>query len=308
MTALLWPMTLGLGLFLGGMRLMRLGLLAMTGDKLQRWLLAFTRTPARGMITGTAITMLVQSSSAVTVITIGLVNARLLTFPQTVGIILGTNIGTTFTTQLIALNPHKLALPLFVIGGAMYFFRHKWLKALGASFAGFGCVFLGIRMMQSIAGPLQETEFFLATLAGEHASSLNGIVIGAAFTALLHSSSAVTALTMGFLNEHVLSLAMGIAIILGSNIGTCITAVLAAFGGSTAAKQVAWVHVFLNVAGVLLFWPFIEPLADIVRALTNQPDVQIAHAQTLFNVICSVLALPFAHPIARLARSFIKDR
>lgn len=307
MTALLWPMFAGLGLFLGGMRLMRLGLLAIAGDKLQRWLLTFTRTPSRGMITGTLITMLVQSSSAVTVITIGLVNARLLTFPQTVGIILGTNIGTTFTTQLIALNPHKLALPLFMIGGVMYFVRHTFIKALGASLAGFGCIFLGIRMMQAITGPLQESHFFLSTLAGEHASNLNGIVLGAAFTALLHSGSAVTALTMGFVNEHILSLTMGIAIILGSNVGTCITAILAAIGSSAAAKQVAWVHVFLNVAGVLLFWPFIGPLADLLQMLTNHPDVQIAHAQTLFNVICSVLALPFVNMIARLARMAIPD-
>lgn len=307
MTALLWPMFAGLGLFLGGMRLMRLGLLAIAGDKLQRWLLTFTRTPSRGMITGTLITMLVQSSSAVTVITIGLVNARLLTFPQTVGIILGTNIGTTFTTQLIALNPHKLALPLFMIGGVMYFVRHPFMKALGASLAGFGCIFLGIRMMQAITGPLQESHFFLSTLAGEHASNLNGIVLGAAFTALLHSGSAVTALTMGFVNEHILSLTMGIAIILGSNIGTCITAIMAAIGSSQAAKQVAWVHVFLNVAGVLLFWPFIGSLADLVQMLTDHPDVQIAHAQTLFNVICSILALPFVNMIARLARMAIRD-
>ncbi|AMA72338.1 MULTISPECIES: Na/Pi cotransporter family protein [Aneurinibacillus] len=306
MLTLAFPLLAGLGLFMGGMHLMRLGLFALAGKSLQGWLTRFTKTPTRGLITGTIVTMIIQSSSAVAIVTIGLVNANLLSFPQTVGIILGTNIGTTFTTQLIALNPQKWALPMFLIGCSILWFRSPIIRAIGISISGFGCVFLGIQMMQMIAVPLQHTPFFLSMLARPEASYFNGIFIGTIFTALLHSSSAVTAITMGFMNENILSLGMGIAIILGSNIGTCITAVLAAIGGNAAAKQVAWVHVFLNIAGVLLFLPFISQLGTLVSLLTSDPAVQIAHAQTLFNVICSLLALPFAHPIAKAAQFFIK--
>jgi phosphate:Na+ symporter len=305
-TTLALPLLVGLGLFMGGMYLMRLGLFALAGENLGRWLVRFTKTPTRGMITGTIVTMLVQSSSAVSVVTIGLANARLLSFPQTVGIILGTNIGTTFTTQLIALNPQKLAMPMFLIGCSILWLRSPVIRATGMSMAGFGCVFLGIQMMQRLAEPLQHTSFFLSALARPDSHYLNGIVAGAIFTALLHSSSAVTAITMGFMNEQVLSLSMGIAIVLGSNIGTCVTAVMAAIGGNAAAKQFAWVHVFLNVVGVLLFLPFIQLLGDTVSWLTSDPALQIAHTQTLFNVICSLLALPFSHSIARLAAYCIK--
>lgn len=306
MASLALPLLAGLGLFLGGMYLMRLGLFALAGDNLHRWLVRFTKTPTRGMITGTLVTMLVQSSSAVSVVTIGLTNARLLSFPQTIGIILGTNIGTTFTTQLIALNPQKLALPMFIVGCSVLWMRSQVIKAIGMSLSGFGCVFLGIQMMQMVAEPLQHTSFFLSSLAKPDSSYFNGIFLGAMFTALLHSSSAVTAMTMGFMNENILTLGMGIAIVLGSNVGTCVTAIMAAIGGNAEAKQVAWVHVVLNVAGVLLFLPFIHPLGALVIWLTTDPAVQIAHAQTLFNVICSLLALPFAHWLARAAQYCIR--
>lgn len=307
MMMLACALLLGLGLFLGGMHLMRIGLFALAGDSLHRWLVRFTKTPTRGLLTGTLMTMLVQSSSAVSVVTIGLVNARLLSFPQTVGIILGTNIGTTFTTQLIALNPQKMALPMFLLGCSVLWMRSTIVRAIGMSLSGFGCVFLGIQVMQTAAEPLQHTPFFLSALAQPDSSYLNGIFLGAVFTALLHSSSAVTAMTMGFMNEQLLSLGMGIAIVLGSNIGTCVTAVMAAVGGNAAAKQVAWVHVVLNIAGVLLFLPFIRQLGLTVTWLTNDPAIQIAHAQTLFNVICSLLALPFAYNIARLAQRCIRE-
>lgn len=306
MIMLIFALLLGLGLFLGGMHLMRIGLFALAGDSLHRWLVRFTKTPTRGLLTGTLMTMLVQSSSAVSVVTIGLANARLLSFPQTVGIILGTNIGTTFTTQLIALNPQKMALPMFLLGCSVLWMRSNIVRAVGMSLSGFGCVFLGIQVMQTAAEPLQNTAFFLSALARPDSSYFNGVFLGAAFTALLHSSSAVTAMTMGFMNEQLLSLGMGIAIVLGSNIGTCVTAVMAAVGGNAAAKQVAWVHVVLNIAGVLLFLPFIEQLGMAVAWLTGDPAIQIAHAQTLFNVICSFLALPFAHGIARLAQRCIR--
>ncbi|WP_047151397.1 Na/Pi cotransporter family protein [Aneurinibacillus tyrosinisolvens] len=307
MISILVPLLAGLALFMGGMRLMRIGLFNIAGERMRHWLVRFTKTPTRGMVTGTIVTMLIQSSSAVSVITMGLANAGLLTFPRTIGIILGTNIGTTFTTQLIALNLTGMAFPIFVLGCILWLIRHPVIRAVGASVAGFGCVFIGIQVMQKIALPLQHTQLFADVMTQMSSHHMGGILIGTVFTAILHSSSAVTAITMGFMNENAIPLTMGIAIILGSNVGTCITAILAAIGGNTASKRVAWVHVFLNVTGVLLFLPFIQLLAHTVTALTDQPGLQIAHAQTIFNVVCSLLALPFTKAIAKLAALSIKE-
>ncbi|WP_035100388.1 Na/Pi symporter [Aneurinibacillus terranovensis] len=298
----------GLLLFIGGMHMMRMGLFNLAGDNMRAWLIRFTKTPARGLITGTLVTMITQSSSAVSVLTIGLTHARLLSFPQTIGIILGTNIGTTFTTQLIALDLGKHALPVFIVGCILWFIPRSPWRAVGASLAGFGCIFLGINVMQAMIGPLQEMRWLPKILTHASGNYLSAILIGAVLTAIIQSSSAVTAITMGFMNQNMIPLATGIAIVLGSNIGTCVTAVLAAVGSSVPAKKVAWVHVFLNVAGVLLFIPLIQPLASIVSWLTDSPDLQIAHSQTIFNIVCSLIALPFTYSIALLADFFIPDK
>lgn len=304
---ILFYLMIGVTLFLGGMRIMRTGLYALAGDKLKKHLVRYTRTPMRGLISGTFITALLQSSSAVTVITIGLTNAKILSFPQTIGIILGSNIGTTFTTQLMAFNLGKIAFPLFLIGSIMTLIPKKAIRFSGLAIAGFGCILVAMNMMQSIAVPLQQTTFFSRILPHLSEHPLYGLLLGCGLTALIHSSSGVTALTMGFMNEHLFSLPTAIAIVLGSNVGTCISAVMAAIGGNIAAKRVAWVHVFLNVVGALLFYPFINLMATGVTYLTNQPDQQIAHIQTFFNVICSLAALPFTKQIAWMAAKFFPE-
>jgi len=307
MVYILFSLTLGIILFLGGMKIMQTGLYTLTGDRIKQKLVPLTRTPFRGLITGTVFTAILQSSSAVSVITIGLTQAQLLSFRQTIGIILGANIGTTFTTQLIAINIGKLAFPFFITGCLLLLIPKKVIRFSGLSLAGFGCILIAMNVMQSIAVPLQQTHFFNQIISHLAEHNIYGLLLGTGVTALIHSSSGVTALTMGFMNEHLFPLTTAIAIILGSNVGTCITAVMAAIGGSVAAKRVAWVHVFLNVAGVLLFYPFIQHMAQGVQLLSNEPDQQIAHIQTFFNVICSIIAIPFTRQIAWLASKFYPE-
>ncbi|WCK53486.1 Na/Pi symporter [Aneurinibacillus sp. Ricciae_BoGa-3] len=298
----------GLLLFIGGMYIMRFGLFNLAGDRMRLWIVRFTKTPLRGLVTGTLVTMIVQSSGAVSVLTIGLTHARLISFPQTIGIILGTNIGTTFTTQLIALDLSSHAVPIFLAGSLLWFIPRPAIRAVGAALAGFGCMFLAINLLQSMAGPLQHNGWISEMLTSASRNNWIGVLIGLILTAIIQSGTATTAITMSFMNQHTIPLAMGISIVLGSNIGSCVAAVLAAIGASIPAKRVAWVHVFLNVAGVLLFMPLIEPLARVVSTMTDAPDMQIAHAQTLFNAVCSLGALPFTYSISRLAVYCVPDK
>lgn len=297
---IMMPLAVGLALFLFGMQIMRIGLTNLAGDRIKDAVIKFTKTPVHGMLIGTIATALVQSSSAITVLTIGLVNARLITFPQTIGIILGANIGTSFTTELIALKISDYAVPMLVLGTIGFLTRHHLSRCIGLFFAGFGCIFMGMETMQVIVFPLKSAGFFDQLLLST-SGPLMGIAAGTVITAIIQSSSATTAMVMSLMDGATMPLHVGIAIVLGANIGTCITAYIASIGGIPAAKQVAWVHILLNVLGALLFIPVIPWLAQASVYLTQIPAIQIAHAQTIFNIASSLLALPFVGILAKLA-------
>lgn len=302
------PFAVGISIFLFGMQIMKIGLNNLAAHKLREILTKFTKTPTHGFLTGTILTMLLQSSSAVTVITIGLTNARLLTFPQTIGVILGTNIGTTVTTQIIALDIYQYAIPIFLLGALFWFLPFHVLRCTGLALAGFGCIFLGMEAMQNIVHPIRETGIFRELVIWGSENSVIGILIGTAITAAIQSSSATTAITMSFMGDHLIPLTMAIAIVLGSNIGTCMTAFIAAVGGNTASVRVAWSHIILNIAGVIAFIPLIGVLALISTTLTNHPPAQVAHAQTIFNIVCSLAVLPFASAFARFIEFIIPHK
>jgi phosphate:Na+ symporter len=315
------PVLMGLAVFLFGMKMMEAALHRWAGPYLQRALQSTTRTPWRGMVSGTVMTALLQSSTAVTVITIGLVNARLLTFPRTLGIILGTNIGTCLTTELIGLSINRLAVPLLIgsliswaaavtIDALLYSLNRNepdWTKPVqyfALATAGFAFVLFGVSLMQSI-GPALETQGMFAWFI-EHArrSLLWGIIAGAAASALLHSSAATIAMAMGLAAAGTLPVDLGIAVVLGANIGTCATALAAAIGGTRGGQFAALAHVTLNAGGALLFYPGIELLEQAVSWMTSQPASQIARAQTIFNIVCSLAALPLCYlPVWRRFRS-----
>ncbi|MGX4586870.1 Na/Pi cotransporter family protein [Paenibacillus chitinolyticus] len=304
------PLLAGLSVFLFGMKMMELALNQLAGPHIYRFLETATRTPAHGLVTGTALTALLQSSSAVTVISIGLVNAGVLTFPRTLGIILGTNIGTCLTTELIGLNLGAAALPLLLASSAVWLAswlpgpgRRGWLHAVryaALAAAGFALVLIGIRIMQSIGPALQHQGLFAWFIEQARVSMLWGVIAGAAVAALIHSSSAVIVMAMGFAASGVISPELGIAITLGSNVGTCVTAWLASIGGTRAGVFVAWSHILLNVGGTVLFFPLIGLLHEASSWMTGDPSAQIARAQTLFNVASSLIALPFCYlPFSR---------
>jgi phosphate:Na+ symporter len=294
------PLAVGLALFLFGMQVMRIGLTNLAGNRLKEGLLRFTQSPVHGLLTGMIATGLVQSSSAVTVLTIGLVNARLITFPQTIGIILGANIGTSLTTELIALNISDFAVPMLILGTIGWLTRHRLTRCIGLSSAGFGCIFLGIKTMQAIVIPLKAAGFFDNLLLAS-SEPMVGVAAGIIITAIIQSSSATIAMVMGLMEGAVMPLEVGIAMVLGANVGTCVTAWIASIGGLPAAKQVAWAHIILNIVGTLAFLPLIPILAKISLSLTYIPATQIAHAQTIFNIVSSLVALPFVRILAKTA-------
>lgn len=256
------------------------------------------------MITGTITTFLIQSSSAVTVITISLVNSGLMNLTQAIGIVLGTNIGTCITALLFTFDILKFYPSFLIIGFLMQLFKIKKIKFTGIAIGGFGLVFAGLISIQQCLLPLQESKLAISLLADMGKFPLTGIVAGAIFTAIIQSSSAVTGIIIALSLQGMISLAGGIALVLGSNIGTCVTAILASLTTNKNAKRVAYAHVFLNLFGVIIFYPFISWFAAFLTYLTPILAVQIVWGQILFNVISSLVALPFAKWFAKLITKF----
>jgi phosphate:Na+ symporter len=298
------PFATGLALFLFGMQVMQIGLANLTGDRLKIWLARFTKTPIHGLFSGLLCTLLVQSSSAVTVATVGLTSARMLSFPQTIGIILGANIGTCITGELIALQIDKLAVPLLFIGSLLWLLPAHAVRCVGLAMVGFSCVFIGIDAMSYIAQPLKEMGMIQNTLALSD-GPLKGLLIGTAVTALIQSSSATVGILMSLAESSLLPMPAAAAIILGANIGTCFTAALAAVGASKTGQQAALAHILFNLFGALLFLPLIPNMLDWVAGMSADPPTQVARFQTLFNLISALMWLPFAHPYARLIERII---
>ncbi|HEX7056933.1 MAG TPA: Na/Pi symporter [Bacilli bacterium] len=307
---ILLPLLAGLSVFLFGLKVMELALHVWAAPFLRRVLQNLTRNPWRGLVTGTAITAALQSSSAVTVITIGLVNAGVITFPQTLGIILGTNIGTCLTTELIGLNISHLALPLLLVTAAIWLIawglpaekftplgeKSVWIiRHLSLALAGFACILIGMKIMEAFVPAVQTRGLFAWFLEQSQKSLVWGILAGAALTAVIQSSAASIAITMGLASVQAISVELGVAIILGANIGTCVTALIASIGGSKYGQLVAWAHVLLNIGGAIVFYPLIGELRHITEWLAANPSGQLAHAQTIYNIVCSLLALPFCY-------------
>lgn len=314
MTDIVLPMLLGFAIFMTGMKLMELALHRWAGPYLRAILERATATPLHGLATGTAITAVLQSSTAVTVMTIGLVNARLMSFPRSLGIILGTNIGTCLTTELISLNLNEHAVPLMAasfLGWIASIFLYEanpwhdrrreapgWLVPLrfgSIALFGFGLLLLGMTVMQSIGPAVEASSLFAWFIDRADESVLWGLMAGAVLTAAIHSSAAVIAMMMGLAAFGAMPVEIGIAAVLGANVGTCVTAMLASAGGSRGGQFVAWSHLVLNVGGCLLFAPLVDLLALASGWLSASPAGQIAHAQTIFNIACSLLALPICY-------------
>lgn len=281
------------------MTLLRSGLFNLSADSLKNWLAMMTNSPWKATVMGTIVTAVLQSSSAVMIITIGMVSARMLTFPQTIGIILGTNIGTTFTTELITFNIESYIVPLAAAGSILAVMKNKSLRSSGLAVLGLSAVFAAMRGFEYLAGSVKDNDMvnhWLLTLNGNY---LFAVAAGIVLTAIIQSSTATTGIIMGFLTAGAMDLDTGIAIMLGSNIGTCVDAYLASIGSGKEAKLTAFAHIWLNCLGVAAFYPFIHALAVLGESAASSPDVQLAHISVLFNVISSLLVLPFANQFGR---------
>ncbi|MBE6060173.1 MAG: Na/Pi cotransporter family protein, partial [Clostridium sulfidigenes] len=289
----------GLGLFLYGMKLMGDGLENAAGDKLKGIFDRITSNPVKGVLTGTIVTAIIQSSSATTVMVVGFVNAGLMNLYQATSVIMGANIGTTITAQLITFKFDAFAPIFLAIGAVMILFCSKRkVKEVGQIILGFGILFLGLKLMSSAMSPLKDSVFFTNLILKLEGHTILGLLIGMMMTAVLQSSSASTGILVALASTGSLPLTVAIPILLGNNIGTCVTALISSIGTSITAKKAAVIHLLFNLIGAVIF--LIIPvtfLANIVLSIS--PDVgaeaiprQIANAHTLFNLVNTLLLLP----------------
>jgi len=310
----------GLGIFIYGMMLMGEGLQLAAGDRMRNMLETFTKNRFRGVLAGTTVTALIQSSSATTVMLVGFVNAGLMTLTQSAGVILGADIGTTVTAHIVAFKVILyLSFPCIALGFLLYVLGNRRVtKYTGQVLLGFGLLFLGMELMKGAMEPLKVSGTFESWLSTLGTNWFLGLILGTFITALVQSSSATTSMVVAMAATGVLSagggdpLRIAIPIILGCNIGTCITAWIASLGTSLPAKRVATAHYLFKITGVLLFLPFLAYFPTLVRwvsdALGAAPGDfarQVAWAHTLFNVIMTLLWLPFIKQFIQLVK-FIK--
>jgi len=301
----------GLSLFLYGMAKMSDGLKKAAGNQMRKILATLTKNRMVAMFVGAFVTMVIQSSSATTVMLVSFVQANLMTYVQSIGIILGANIGTTITAQLVAFKLTDYALLMITVGFALTVFSKKEsLRHIGEAILGFGILFFGMKIMSDSMYPLRSFQPFIDTMKGLE-NPFFGLMIGAAFTALIQSSSAFTGIVIVLAQQGLLTLEAGIPLILGANIGTCVTAGLASIGTIREAKRVALAHVLFNIGGVVIFVWLIPPLAELVRSLSSVSGLsgmeklaaetprQIANAHTIFNISVGLIFLPFTGLLAK---------
>jgi phosphate:Na+ symporter len=311
----------GLALFLYGMGLMTDGLKLVAGSSLRGLLNWLTRNRFSGVLTGAGITAAIQSSSITTVLVVGFISAGLMSLSQSVPVIIGANVGTTVTAQIIAFKITKAALVMIAVGFAIEFALKKpRAKKLGSVLLGLGFIFFGMEIMSDATAPLRDYQPFL-DLMQTMSNPLLAILLAAIFTALVQSSSATTGIVIVLAGQGLIPLEAGIAMIMGANIGTCVTSLLAAIGKPREAMQAAGVHVMFNVAGVLLWVGLIGSLAGFVRWLSPESSAalpmerlaaetprQIANAHTVFNVANMLIFIWLTVPMAWLVKKIVPDK
>lgn len=298
----------GLALFLYGMQMMSNGLEAAAGNKMKKILEKLTANRVLGIAVGAGITAVIQSSSATTVMVVGFVNSGMMRLEQAVWIIMGANIGTTITGQLIALDVGAIA-PLFAfLGVAMVvFLKNPKIHHFGMIIAGLGILFIGMDMMSSAMMPLRDSEAFVSLMT-KFSNPLLGILAGAVFTALIQSSSASVGILQALATSGAINFSSAVYVLFGQNIGTCITAVLASIGTSRNAKRTTIIHLTFNIIGTVVFTTVcvLFPLANVIENLTpGNPAAQIANMHTLFNIVTTIILLPFGGMLATFAEKLL---
>lgn len=299
----------GLGLFLYGMKLMSDGLENVAGEKLKGILEKITSNKVIGVLVGTIVTAIIQSSSATTVMVVSFVNAGLMTLTQATGVILGSNIGTTITAQMVSFNLEVIA-PIFIGVGAILMMsaKKKRIKDLAYIALGFGILFMGMGLMSSSLKPISNLQIFNDFISVIGKNHFLGVLVGLTMTAILQSSSATTGILVALANSGNIDMNVAFPIILGCNIGTCVTAILAGLTANRTAKKAALLHLLFNIFGTVLFLPFSDKVVTFVNYLT--PDNvarQVANAHTIFNVVITIFILPISKYFVMLVNHILPD-
>ena len=301
----------GLALFLYGMQMMSDGLESAAGNKMKTILEKLTANRFVGVFMGALITAIIQSSSATTVMVVGFVNSGMMTLRQAVWIIMGANIGTTITGQLIALDVGELAPLIAFLGvAAMVFVKNEKVKYVGKIFAGLGILFIGMDMMGTAMKPLAQSEGFVGVLT-KFENPILGIIAGAVFTAIIQSSSASVGILQALAGSGAIGLSGAAFVLFGQNIGTCITALLASVGTSRNAKRTTVIHIMFNVFGTIVFTVLclLTPLTAMIEGLTpGDAPKQIANLHTLFNIVTTLLLLPVGGVLPKIATFSLKEK
>lgn len=302
----------GLGLFLFGMKQMSDGLEKAAGAKMRSILEFFTKTPIRGIIVGTFFTAVIQSSSASTVMVVSFVNSGLMNLYQAAGVIMGANIGTTVTSQLISLNLSALA-PAIVMAGVvmMMFCKKKKIQQIGEVMLGFGILFMGLTTMSTSMSVLRESPEVVEIMSSL-TSHLLAILVGIAVTTVLQSSSATVGIVLLLAQQELLDIRICFFIILGCNIGSCVSALLAALNGKREAKRAALIHLFFNIIGTAIMYAILsvalEPITQFIQNISHMdPGREVANAHTLIKVVEVVMLAPFIKQIVKLTGFFVKS-
>ena len=301
----------GLGIFLFGIKYMGDGLQQAAGDRLRDILDRFTTNPLMGVLAGMLVTVLIQSSSGTTALTVGLVSAGFMTLRQAIGVIMGANIGTTVTAFIIGIKIGEYALPVMAVGAILlFFFKNKKVHSVGQVVFGFGMLFFGLELMSAGMKPLRSLEAFQELMVSMSDNPILGIIVGTVFTLIVQSSSATIGILQELFGQGAIDLQAALPVLFGDNIGTTITAVLAAIGTSIAARRAALVHVIFNIIGTLIFTIILIPFTSLIQyfqtSLNLNPEMTIAFAHGTFNVTNTIIQFPFIAVLAWIVTKIIR--
>ena len=297
----------GLAIFLFGIKFSGRGLQKAAGGKLRQIVARLTANRFLGVITGVVVTVIIQSSSATTAMMVSFANAGLISLSQAMGVILGADIGTTLTVQLIAFRIFDYALLIVAIGFVLFISKIERYSRIGQVVMGFGLLFFGMSVMSMAVAPAKNHPAFAQFILGVERSPALAILASAVFTAIIQSSAATIGLILTFAFQSMISLHGAIPLVLGANIGTCATALLASMGSTPEGKRIAWAHTFFKIVAVAMLFPFLDRFTVFVQGTAGSPTRQIANAHTMFNVGAALIFLPFVKPWARLFRFLIKE-
>ncbi|KUO65639.1 MAG: Na/Pi-cotransporter [Gracilibacter sp. BRH_c7a] len=294
----------GLALLLFGLKTLRNGLEKFAGSNFQQTLMKLTSTLGKGFLTGIVATGLLQSSTALTLMAVSFVDAQIISFRNALGLILGSNIGTTITPQILAFPIKEIALWLILNGLLGYVILKGQKRYLFSALAGLGVMLLSLSILESAMIPLSELPQVQSWLQQIGNNNFFAVLVGTVLSALLHSSSATTGIAMVLTQEGWITLPTALALLFGANIGTCFTALIVSFFTSRAAQRVAIFHVLINIFGVIIFYPFLDQIANLLTLLGGSLSRQVANAHTIFNVVSALIALPLLPSVIRLLEKY----